>query len=284
MRAARHVLVLATVTIAIVAGAVLVGLDGWTYYRLPMEERSFSPAHQLLRPSAPVGHALGIGGLLLMLVPVAYAVRKKVRLFRNAGSLPAWLDVHIFAGIVGPALVTFHTAFKFNGIVAVAYWSMIAVVLSGFVGRYLYVRIPRSIRGQELSRAELDARAADLSGRLERARLPASARAEIAAFARAMEPPAETSAWSLFVGEWQLLRQIARLQSNTAAGAQVYDEALAVLAERATLVRRIAYLEKTKALFEMWHVFHLPLVYILFVIVILHVAIALYLGYVPFAG
>ena len=66
---------------------------------------------------------------------------------RDAGRMKTWLEVHVFCGIVGPVLVTFHTSFKFNGIVSVAYWSMVAVVLSGFVGRYLYVRIPRSIRG-----------------------------------------------------------------------------------------------------------------------------------------
>ena len=62
----------------------------------------------------------------------------------NVGSMPLWLEVHIFCGIVGPVLVTFHTSFKFNGIISVAYWSMMAVMLSGFVGRYLYVRIPKN--------------------------------------------------------------------------------------------------------------------------------------------
>jgi cytochrome b561 len=42
------------------------------------------------------------------------------------------------------------------------------------------------------------------------------------------------------------------------------------------------YLHTTKKLFELWHVFHLPLVYLMFVIVAAHVAITLYLGYVPF--
>ena len=34
--------------------------------------------------------------------------------------------------------------------------------------------------------------------------------------------------------------------------------------------------------FIMWHVFHMPLVYIMFAIVAAHVAITLYMGYVPF--
>ena len=48
------------------------------------------------------------------------------------------------------------------------------------------------------------------------------------------------------------------------------------------LLRRIAYLERTKRLFELWHVFHLPLVYLQMVIVVAHVGVTVYLGYVPF--
>ena len=40
--------------------------------------------------------------------------------------------MHLFCGVVGPVLVTFHTSFKFNGLVSVAYWSMVIVMLSGF--------------------------------------------------------------------------------------------------------------------------------------------------------
>ena len=60
---------------------------------------------------------------------------------------------------MGPVLVTLHTAFKFNGIVSIAYWSMVLVVLSGFVGRYLYVRVPKTLRGTELSHSRSSTRA-----------------------------------------------------------------------------------------------------------------------------
>lgn len=103
VRVAGHVVVLSGLALAAVVGVVLVGFDGWDYYRAPVAERSFMPANRFLRPSAPVGHLLGIGGFLMMLVPVAYAVRKKVRRLRNFGSMQTWLEVHIFSGIVGPA-------------------------------------------------------------------------------------------------------------------------------------------------------------------------------------
>jgi hypothetical protein len=47
-------------------------------------------------------------------------------------------------------------------------------------------------------------------------------------------------------------------------------------------VRRREYLQRTKRAFALWHVFHLPLVYVMPVIVTVHVGLARYMGYVPF--
>jgi hypothetical protein len=217
----------------IVSGLVLFGFGGWTYFTTPLRARGYVPVHRLLRPSGPYGQLLGVAGSVLMLLTILYVVRKRVKRFARVGSAKNWLEFHIFCGIFGPVLISLHTSFKFNGIVSVAYWSMVLVVLSGFVGRVLYARIPRTIRGEELSHAELVARAEEL----ERELLDRDARPELV------------------------------------------DEARRIAAERATLTRRIANLQRTKRLFGMWHDFHLPLVWILFVIFVLHIAVVTYLGY-----
>jgi hypothetical protein len=67
------------------------------------------------------------------------------------GKLENWLEFHIFLCALGPIMVLFHTAYKFGGIVAVSFWSMVAVFLSGIIGRFIYLQIPRSIEGRELS-------------------------------------------------------------------------------------------------------------------------------------
>ena len=269
------------------AAFVLVGLGGWGYYTAPTAARGASALHRLLRPSGLAGHLFGIGGFLLMLTPIAYSIRKKVRRFREAGSLKTWLEVHVFCGIVGPVLVTFHTSFKFNGIVSVAYWSMIAVVLSGFVGRYLYVRIPRSLRGVELTRAELDARAEQLRVAVAAAALPARDLDRVAAFEHRVVPggAASLSIAGLFFGELAMRRELAALRAGIApvgVAPELLDSALAVIVERATLLRRAAYLNKVKRLFDLWHVFHMPLVYVMFSIIVLHVVLTVYMGYLPF--
>jgi hypothetical protein len=51
------------------------------------------------------------------------------------------------------------------------------------------------------------------------------------------------------------------------------------LGERQSLLRRLSYLERTKRLFAAWHLFHQPLVYLMFGIAVLHIGVAMYLGY-----
>lgn len=220
-RSLSLVLVLAGLVSAAIVIIVLGPLGGWDYYRTPLAARGYLPAHAALRPSGTVGIWLGVAGAAAMISTLPYAARKHIRLLARLGSLPRWLEFHIFFGLVGPVLVTLHTAFKFNGIVAVGYWLMAAVWASGFVGRYLYVRIPRTIRGVELSRAEVEA---EMAG----------------------------------AGEWGAASHAAR---------------------HAMLVKRLDRLERTRRLFALWHVFHQPLVYVMFLIVGLHVAVAVYLGY-----
>jgi len=287
VRALGHVLVLSGLAVAAIVWFVLVEMDGWSYYSTPQSVRGYSSLHTLLRPSGRIGHLFGVGGFVLMTVPVIYSIRKKVRSLRNAGSIKTWLEVHIFCGIVGPVLVTFHTSFRFNGVVSVAYWSMVAVVLSGFVGRYLYVRIPRSLRGLELTRAQLDARAGELASRLEAADLPPALASAIAAFEQRVQPApgARPSIAGLFFGELRVHREMSALRiqiEQAGVSTALLQELLEVVAERASLLRHGAYLTVTKSLFDVWHVFHMPLVYVMFGIVVLHVAFTVYMGYVPF--
>lgn len=284
-----HVLVWSAAVVLVFSVFVLYGLDGWTYYTTPVALRTYTPAHRMLRPTGFAGHLFGVGGFLLMLVPVVYAVRKRMARLRNAGSIKTWLEVHIFCGIVGPVLVTFHTSFKFNGLVSVAYWSMVMVALSGFVGRYLYVRIPRSLRGIELTHDELDARALALNQQLAAEALPEALVARVSAFEDRIVPPQgrPLRLLGLLASELRTRREFVVLQRELAhagLGADLLHDAAHVIAERAALIRQTAYLEKTKKLFDLWHVFHMPLVYVMFAIVVLHVAVTLYLGYIPFVG
>lgn len=280
LRAFGHVMVLAAIVAGGLAVVLLAGLGGWEYYRAPLGSRGYLPQHSLLRPSGPVGLALGVAGVVAMLGTLPYALRKRWRPLQKIGTTKGWLDVHILLGVLGPVLITFHTSFKFNGIISVAYWLMALVWASGFVGRFLYVRVPKTMRGVELSRAEVERRRDAI--REELAGLPPAALQEIAAFEAALAAPGGApGVVDLFVGEFRVRARLAGLRRRlgdqldlAAAHAVVTLEA-----ERAGLARRLVHLDRARRLFELWHVFHRPLVVAMFAIVTVHVAVAVFFGY-----
>lgn len=141
------------IVLLVIAYLIVTGIN---YYRISIEERFFHPDYQRLKPSGIFGHGLGILGSLSMIIGVVtYMLRKRSRRFHKTGILKHWLEFHIFLCTLGPVLVLFHTSFKFGGLVAVSFWSMVAVFVSGIIGRFIYILIPRTIEGRELSLNEV---------------------------------------------------------------------------------------------------------------------------------
>ena len=106
--------------------------------------REVPPASELF------GHGMGIVGFLFMLMTeTLYSLRKRSRSVRW-GRMSTWLQFHIFTGLVGPYMVLLHTSWKFNGIAGVTTLFTIIIVLSGFIGRYIFTRIPRTLDGLEI--------------------------------------------------------------------------------------------------------------------------------------
>jgi hypothetical protein len=96
------------------------------------------------------GHGMGIVGFVFMLMTeTLYSLRKRSRSV-NWGRMSNWLQFHIFTGLVGPFMVLLHTSWKFNGIAGVSTLFTVVIVISGFVGRYIFTRIPRSMEGLEI--------------------------------------------------------------------------------------------------------------------------------------
>jgi hypothetical protein len=282
------VVLLAMLSGVLVAVWLLSAHDGWSYYTTPLSIRGYAAEHRMLRPSGTVGHLLGVAGTFLLFATLAYLARRRMKRLAKTGSVARWLEIHIFCGVFGPILVTFHTSFKFNGVVSVAYWSMLLVMLSGFIGRHLYVRIPKTIRGEELSRSQLDERAAELKQQLAGtvpSRLRASIEEEeqrLLSMATSKQTPLAKmrEAAAARFRTWRLRREIRASISDR----RLLHDALALAHERALLLRRLARLEKTRRLFQLWHVFHRPLVWLMFFVFFIHLGVAVYFGYTPFGG
>jgi len=118
-------------------------LIGGSYALVVSLTQQFPPAGEL------TGHFIGIVGFILMLMTeTLYSFRKRSRTARW-GSMARWMQFHIFTGIVGPFMVLLHTSWKFNGLAGATMLLTIIIVVSGFIGRYIYTRIPRTIDGME---------------------------------------------------------------------------------------------------------------------------------------
>jgi hypothetical protein len=283
-RALTHVLVIAGLFCGAVTLMLLTVFGGWEYYGAPLATRGYLPAHALLRPSGAVGLTLGVSGVAAMLCTIPYAVRKRWKRLSTVGALKNWLEMHIFFGVVGPVLITFHTSFKFNGLISVGYWLMMTVWASGFVGRYLYVRIPKTIRGVELSRREVEERLEVLRERLRSAPIAEAGRRYMDAFDASIDVDHQRKRGmsDLFFGDARerlRLFVLGRRLQTAGVKADTLRDCIALAAERSTLARRAIHLQRTHRLFEAWHIFHRPLVSAMFLIVGIHVAVALYLGY-----
>lgn len=126
--------------LALMAMLLITGLYGLVV----VATRQIPPASELF------GHGIGIVGFLLMLMTeTLYSLRKRSRSVKW-GRMSTWLQTHIFMGLVGPYMVLLHTSWKFNGLAGVTTLFTIIIVVSGFIGRYIFTRIPRTLDGLEI--------------------------------------------------------------------------------------------------------------------------------------
>jgi hypothetical protein len=260
-------------------------INGLEYYRTGLEERAFSPDHDTLKPSGVMGHGLGILGSLLIIVGMAsYMARKRYRFMSRMGLVKNWLEFHIFLCTLGPVLILFHTAFKFGGLVAVSFWSMVAVFLSGIAGRFIYLQIPRSIEGQELDLNEIRAMKSNLTEILKsNYSLDEDSFLEIS---ESVDKKTESSSRHLlgslignYIDDRKSIKSVSNaLRRNNLQGKD-YRKIVSLVKTDIKLSRRIERLDSMKNLFKYWHVAHLPFALVMLFIMVIHVGVTILFGY-----
>jgi len=271
MNKTAHRVYIFTLTMLVVCSLILLTWYGMDYYRVPLEERYFHDSHTGLKPSGLVGHGLGIVGSLLMLTGVGlYMARKRWRSMSRLGFLKHWLEFHIFLCTLGPIMVLFHTSFKFGGIVAISFWSMVAVFLSGIIGRFIYIQIPRSIEGRELSLSEVRNSQQDLGQSL---RATGGLSEEDHSAIMQLIGHADGRARRSSTGELKKLLRKHQVKGTVAR------EVIRKVREDILLSNRIGRLQKMQTLFRYWHVAHLPFAIIMLIIMLIHVAVTITFGY-----
>jgi hypothetical protein len=270
---------------------------GFNYYSLASRERPFSPKHAMLRPSGPIGVNLGIFGVVMFLIIFLYPLRKRWGWLGKQGNSRHWLDFHVILGTAAPLVIALHSAFKFGGIAGMAFWIMTAVTLSGFIGRYLYSQIPRSLNAAELSIKEIQEAEVKLrwaaeeqhdeigTDLIELFALPSAKQVSNTNILFALcwmmwldlKRPFQVSWLRLRAGDF--VAWLGSLFGLLKTSNHHLEYAIQNARKQASLSKRVLFLQQTKTVFNLWHVVHRPFSYSFALLAIIHIVVVLGMGY-----
>jgi len=280
-----HKIYIRTLVVITIVVFVYLAYYGGDYYTTNVTERHFHKLNEILKPTGFVGHGIGIAGSLFMIIGVfGYMVRKRFRSFSRFGVLKYWLEFHIFLCSLGPILVLYHTTFKFGGIVAISFWSMIAVVISGVIGRFIYLQIPRTIQGRELSLNDLSGLETDLFVEMKdhyhvNYEIVAQLNVALNAFEVKGNENFILRIVRRFRFERKLMKKVRSEIKLQQLSARDYRKLIGLFKSKIILNRRIAWLSTMQNFLRYWHVAHLPFALIMLVIMIVHIIVAVLFGY-----
>ena len=246
---------------------------------------------KLVDPNDGLGYWLGIVGGTLMLLLLFYPASKKSQLMQRLGLVKYWFRIHMIFGLVGPLLILYHCNFSVEAINSeVALYSMLAVAISGVVGRHFYVRIHKGLYGK---RSNIEDLRKEISSSVEQnqglgAILPSfvSELYKISdellgdRFTRTIAVR-RSLVWTVkhfYVRAILYIRIKQELQAQAAKSETIRENAT-VLRKAANqyaksqvgLMRRVAQLSFYERLFSLWHVFHMPLFLLLVISALVHV-------------
>jgi hypothetical protein len=237
------------------------------------------------------GYWIGVVGGVMMLLLFSYPLRKHFGFTRNWGRVKWWFLVHMVLGVGGPLLILLHSTFHIGSLnAAVALYSMLAVAASGVIGRFIYARVNRGLHGEKASLRDLQTRAgleeADARSRLSfapevEARLIAFEQGELKAGVGFLTYLRQVF-W-LPVHQWLAYRRCVvelRLILGQFAQHKQWSQNERLKRERHSrklvwqylnAVTRVAQFTAYARLFSLWHVAHIPFVYLLVISAIVHV-------------
>ncbi|MGB9092735.1 MAG: hypothetical protein WCB93_01320 [Gallionella sp.] len=269
------------------ASIVLVAMGWWVYIK--------AAEHQLdYKPGAGFGYYLGLVGGVMMLLMLLYPVRKHLQFTRGWGPLRYWFMLHMIFGIGGPVLILFHSTFHVRSLNAgVAMYSMLLVVASGIIGRFIYKRIHHGLYGRKSNLDELQ-QAVDVNqskiSKVNAVLMEATGIGEKLKKFRIMaidkKQALPVRAWRFIALGWQrhnlaahcrrelrlAVAHLARSQGwDSREQQQHYQEVVQDAEEYLRAVQQAAQFSSYERLFRLWHVLHSPFVWLLGVSGIVHV-------------
>ena len=243
------------------------------------------------RSGDDVGYWLGVAGGVMMLLLFSYPLRKYFRFMQRLGKVKWWFIVHMVLGIGGPLLILLHTTFRLGSVnAAVALFSMLIVAGSGIVGRFLYLRIHRGLHGEKSNLADLQRRVGLAEGEIKsKFRFAPGVAEQLLAFETVAMGGGNGWGFTLTRLFWLPIRERVVLE---ACSSELRVRLRAIAKERKwtrrqlerrherarettrnylRCVLRVSQFSAYERVFALWHMLHVPFVYLLLVTAVFHV-------------
>lgn len=246
---------------------------------------------RLYDTKSDLAYWMGVAGGSFMLLLLSYPMRKHLRFMHGWGRAKIWFVVHMVLGISGPLLILLHSNFEIGSLNAgVAFYSMVLVAVSGVVGRFLYLHVHRNLSGERESLAQLKATLDADNTAASRLDLVPNVFDRCRQFELyALERRKLGAAGILHV---MIVVRVRRWQTSLACRAELRRRlvmaahangwsrrrmnqrlkgARKIIDNYLLTAQRVAMFGAWEKLFRLWHVIHIPFVYILVLSAIAHV-------------
>ena len=234
------------------------------------------------------GYVLGIVGGSLMLLVSLYPLSKRVAIMSRLIPVRYWFGIHMLFGIIGPVMVLYHSNFHIGSLNStVALFSMLLVVLSGFIGRYFYTHIHHGLYGKRITLNELKnelenehtelLRIFEMDEKLKKrlTTMESKALGNYTSLSMSLVHAISMAvdARRLESGSMHLLKKSGDEQTTTADSATTKK----FIHRYTTTLRRIAAFRVYERLFSWWHILHMPIFIMMIITAIIHIfAVHLY--------
>ena len=247
----------------------------------------------LYRAGDDVGYNLGLVGGIMMATILLYPLRKRVGIMKNWIILPKWFQWHMILGVLGPAIIMFHSTFQVyipyfhpHGSInaAVAMLCTLLVSGSGIFGRFFYTKVHLGLYGRQATQQKLQ-EDLDATGEFK----------PIFSFAPVIQQKLEafsnyavnsskvgqTKLWNILtldVRATLLLRTLTRELEDIMYGDahikkwndaqmkrldQLFFQNVVFMQSYILAARDLAQFGTYEKLFSLWYIFHVPFVYML---------------------
>jgi hypothetical protein len=245
------------------------------------------------KPGDKIGYNLGLVGGLMMLTLLLYPIRKRIGFMKNWAPLPKWFKWHMVFGILGPMLIVLHSTYFIGSVNAgVAMISMLLVSGSGIFGRFFYTKIHHGLYGRQATLEQLQQDmegSGDVKSIFSFAPDIEKSLTEFRDFGTNASKKKKVRPWNFIMlslrAKYLTVKLVRDLEDAMYLDAnekkwndaqmkrldELFFQNEKFIRSYIKLVRDLAQFSTYEKLFSLWHIFHVPLVYMLIFSAIWHV-------------